>query len=90
MTDKFHIVLECGDIDDDDVKRLKKEFKTKYNVNFTFKPRKYDLHYADWIFTGTREDVKRFIIEDYLPNAEIDINDLDEDYDSEILDLIRN
>lgn len=88
--DKFRIVLECGDIDNDDVKRLKKEFKQKYNVDFKFKPRKYDLHYADWIISGTRENVKKFIMEDYLPNCEIDINDLDEEYDSEILDLIRN
>lgn len=89
--DKFQIVLECSSqIDDDDIKSLKKEFKQKYNVDFKFKLRKYDLHYADWIISGTRENVKKFILEDYLPNMEIDINDLDEDCDGDILDLINN
>lgn len=88
--DKFELVLECGVIDDEDIMRLKKEFKSEYNVDFEYKPRKWDLHYADWIFTGTREDVKKFIMEDYLPTMELDINDLDEEYDSHILDLINN
>ena len=88
--DNFELILECGVIDNGDIKRLKKEFKQKYNIDFKFKPRKYDLHYADWIFTGTRENIKKFILEDYLPNMEIDINDLDEEYDDAILNLIRN
>ena len=88
--DNFELVLECGVIDNGDIKRLKKEFKQKYNIDFKYKPRKYDLHYSDWIFIGPRENIKKFILEDYLPNMEIDINDLDEEYDDAILNLIRN
>jgi hypothetical protein len=87
--DNFKLVLECGFLENDEVKQLKKEFKQKYNIDFKHKPRKYD-QYSNWIFTGSRENIKKFILEDYLPNCEIDINDLDEEYDDEILDLIRN
>ena len=87
--DNFKLVLLGGFLENDEVKHLKKEFKQKYNIDFKHKSNEYD-HYSNWIFTGSRENIKKYILEDYLPNCEIDINDLDEEYDEDILDLIRN
>lgn len=88
--DNFKFVLQGGFIDNnDEIKRLKKEFKQKYNIDFKHKSSEYD-HFSNWVLTGSRENIKKFILEDYLPNCEIDINDLNEEYDEDILDLIRN
>lgn len=88
--DNFKFVLQGGFIDNnDEIKRLKKEFKQKYNIDFKHKSNEYD-HFSNWVLTGSRENIKKFILEDYLPNCEIDINDLNEEYDEDILDLIRN
>lgn len=88
--DNFKFVLQGGFIDNnDEIKRLKKEFKQKYNIDFKHKSCEYD-HFSNWVLTGSRENIKKFILEDYLPNCEIDINDLNEEYDEDILDLIRN